>query len=42
MKHILVPIFTLLIGLLDWNAEASAFCGFLRREGRHETIQQGV
>jgi len=28
MKHILVPIFTLLIGLLDWNAEASAFCGF--------------
>ncbi len=28
MRHAIVPIFTFLIGLFLWSAEASAFCGF--------------
>lgn len=28
MRRVIVPTFTFLIGLLLWNAEASAFCGF--------------
>ena len=28
MRHAIVPLFTFLIGLFLWSAEASAFCGF--------------
>jgi hypothetical protein len=28
MRHAIVPIFSFLIGLFLWSAEASAFCGF--------------
>ena len=28
MRHAIVPIFTFLIRLFLWSAEASAFCGF--------------
>jgi hypothetical protein len=28
MKHIIMPTFTFLIGLLLWSTDASAFCGF--------------